>query len=291
MQKKRFRPLLIALGTLIVISSSLSYGQSTTINTDVPVTKSSKKADKKPDDPSLAPFGILVTGSHSQSLTNFQDGTLKQSNDFEFSPSYKWKDQLTMLYWTYSQDVVRPENSDIGDVYLIHSFKGFDFSRIKLVPTMIGILPESKESREKYNLETSVGGKLAASIQERLLIPGFTFATAVSLARNFHRYDTATDGKPNSAYSSRQSIITGYEFGIFSINGEFHHINKWTYSGTMGEGFEHTEEASVSMGDHYAFTLGHTNAGSMLKANARDSNLSFVDENSSLVYAKVSMKY
>jgi hypothetical protein len=280
-----------ALFALIIGSSSLSYGQSKNVSTQVSTSRTAKKEIKKPVEAEPPPFSILVTGSHSVSLYDYQDGTRKETNDFEFMPSYQWLGNVTSLYGTFSQDVRDSEKTDIGDLNLIQKIRPFDFSRIKLIPAVTAVLPEAKESRELYNLEGAFAAKLTAAIQEKLLIPGFSFAVAGSFARNAHRYETAMDGSQNSQYTSRQSVYSGYEYKLLTINVEFHHINKWTYAGGMKESFEHTEEVGVNAGDHYNFALGHTNAGTALKANARDSNIQLVDDNNSLVYAKVSMKY
>lgn len=273
MQKLNFGPLL-----LIIFCLTLGFGSHSYAQTHAEKTKPS-------------PFSILTTASHSRSLYDYQDGTRSESNDFEFMPSYKWKDNVTALYWTYSQDMRFPEKADIGDFALINAFKAIDFSRVKLAPSITLIMPQSKESRSVRNLEGALAAKLGVSIQQKLLIPGFSFGVSVSAARNFHRYDTAIDGSLNNQYSSRQVVMTSYTRGIFTVGGEFHHLNAWTYAGNLKESFEHAEEASVALGKHFEFTLGHTNSGSVFKENAKDSNVKLIDDNNSLVYAKVSMQY
>lgn len=239
-------------------------------------------------------FSIAATAAKTRSLYDHQDGSLKESLDFEFAPSYLWSLGNTLLYMTYSEDLRAEEASDastVSDIAIIHTFKGWNLPKINLKPGLILMIPFAKESVKVKGLQTSVAAKLAASIPEKLLIPGLSFGGAVTVGRSFHRYDTAMTGDSNNQYSSRQILMSSYSLGIFSVGVEFHHINAWTYKGTLKEAFEHFEEASVAAGDHFSFSLGHTNSGSVFKANGYESNYKLVDENNSLVYAKVSMQY
>ncbi|MBC7369977.1 MAG: hypothetical protein H7326_00325, partial [Bdellovibrionaceae bacterium] len=141
------------------------------------------------------------------------------------------------------------------------------------------------------NLEAAAGVSMTVGIQERLLMKGFYIKTGLSFNQNFHRYETALDGSLNNKYSSRQSIYSGYAYEQFALDVEFHHINAWSYLGTNRESFEHAEELSVMLAKHYSLALGHTNSGSVFRANATDSNVRLIDERSSLVYAKIGIRY
>jgi hypothetical protein len=261
----------------MLVSSTESLAQGTTV------------AGAKPEE--VRPFGISAGLSKSISLVNFQDGERQESNDFELVPSYKWSLATTMAIFSFSDNLRDPGTSDIGDIAVVTAFKGWNLNRFKLVPSMTIVLPQSKESRINKNLETALSGKLTAAIQERLLIPGFSFKGSLSFGRNIHRYETALDGSVLNKYSSRQGLSAGYSIGIFSIGLDFSHINSWSYHDSLKESYEHSEEASISLGDHFGFTLGHTNGGSVFKENGYASNYQLIDENNSLVYAKVSTQY
>ncbi|WP_413290225.1 hypothetical protein [Bdellovibrio sp. HCB337] len=294
-----------ALLGLMLISSASSYAQGNktaapaatkpavvaVANTKPTATVATTVVAPKPETPP-SPFSIMLSASRTRSLNNFKDGSLSESNDYEFLPSYKWAYGKTSLYFTFSEDLRAEEDaSDFNDIAWINSFKGWELSKIKLSPSVTVTIPQSKESREIKNLETAMSAKMTASIKEEYLIPGLSLAASVSAGRSFHRYNTALTGEVNNQYSSRQVLMGGYAVGIFSFDAEFHHINAWTYNGVLKESFEHAEEMSVSIGDHFGFTLGHTNAGSVFKVDGYTSNYKLIDENNSLVYAKVSMQY
>lgn len=238
-----------------------------------------------------SPYSISAAMSGSRSLNDFQDGTRSDSVDFEMIPAYKWKYGLSRAILTYSHDPKDNQNSDIGDIAFAHGFKPIDFERLQLGPAVSAILPESKKSRELRNLEAAAGVSMTVGIQERLLMKGFYIKTGLSFNQNFHRYETALDGSLNNKYSSRQSIYSGYAYEQFAFDVEFHHINAWSYLGTNRESFEHAEELSVMLAKHYSLALGHTNSGSVFRANATDSNVRLIDERSSLVYAKIGIRY
>lgn len=265
--------------TLILSASPNALGNTST--TSVPQNRIAK------------PFSVTFAVARERSLYDYQDGTLQESNSYELAPSYAWSLGKTSLLLAYSEDLRAPDNNagDIADIALNHSLKGWDFSLVKLIPSMTVISPQSKVSRNLKNLETAISLRLTAAIQEERLIPGFSLAAALSLRRNFHRYDTDLEGQPNPQYSSRQSLMVGYAFGAFSLDSEFHHINSWSYGGRLNEEFEHAEEFTFSATDSLALSLGHTNGGSVFKANGYESNYQLIDDNNSLVYARVSMQY
>lgn len=291
MQFKTSAVTFFALLGLMVISSASSSAQTSNTTTPPPPAGALQTvAAPKPAAPK--PFGLVFTASRTRSLYDFQDGNLTESNDYEFIPSYAWSKGKVTLYMSYSEDLRATEDSsDIGDIAVINSFKAWDLSKIKLSPSVTVTIPQSKESREIRNLDTALSLKLTASVKEEYLLPGFSLAAALSGGRSFHRYTTTLDGDVSNQYSSRQTLMAGYAVGLFSFDTEFHHINAWSYNGRLKESFEHAEEMSISIGDHYGFTVGHTNAGSVFKANGYESNYKLIDENNSLVYAKVSMQY
>lgn len=241
--------------------------------------------------PASRPFAISLGISKSQSLVDFKDGQRQESHSIEFMPSYKWSFGSSMVIFSFSEDARTPGSSDIDDIVMAHGFKGWDLNRVKLVPSVSFVLPQSKNSRINTNLETSVSGKLTVALQQKLLIPGFYFKGSLGLGRNFHRYETALSGAVLNQYSSSQGLATGYSFGIFSADLSFAHLNAWSYQGTMKESYEHSEELSLALGDHVGFTLGHTNGGSVFKDNGFTSNYTLVDENNSMVYARLGMQY
>ncbi len=266
MQTARLRATFFALLALVLGSGDLSHG-------------------------AQGPFGISASVTHSQNLNDYQDETMSRTNDYAVVPRYKWASITSLLILTYSQDLRHPERNDLGDIALKTLFNSHDFSKVQLSPSLTFVSPQSKYSRENLNLEGALSAKLEAAIQKKLLIPGLSLAAAIGAGRSFHRYETNISGRANIQHTSPQTLSASYDYKSVSISAEFHHINRWSYSGQMTEAFEHAEEISYSPANFIAIALGHTNAGPMLKVNGIDSNLKLIDDNNSLVYARVGIQY
>jgi hypothetical protein len=240
-----------------------------------------------------SPFSISAGLSKTKSLIDHNDGSRQESNDLEVIPSYAFSWGKTLAVFAFSDDLRDPGNSDMDDIAIATAFKGWDFKRFKLAPSLTVVIPESKDSRINKNLETAISGKLTAAVQPRLLIPGLEFATYITFGRNFHRYDTALDGKVLNQYSSKQGFSVGYTIGILSASVDFVHINGWTYQGNLKEAYQHSEEVGIAMGDHFGLAVGISNGpgASVFKQDGYSSNYQFIDENNTLAYAKVSVQY
>lgn len=264
----------------LMLSSTRAFASTTTTVTTSPAPKATP-----------APFGISAGLSKTKSLYDHNDGERQESNDLEVIPSYSFSWGKILAVFAFSDDLRDPGNSDMDDIAIATSFKAWEFKRFKLGSSVTVIAPQSKDSRVNTNLQTAISGKLSASIQPQLLIPGLSLGGSISAGRNFHRYDTSLEGKVLNQYSSKQGLSVGYEIGIFSVGVDYTHKNSWSYQGNMKESFEHSEEVAVGFGDHFGFALGHTNSGSVFKEDGYSSNYKLINEEDSLVYAKVSMQY
>lgn len=262
---------------MLAFSAATAYGQTMT---------TTKKAPTAPKS-----FGLLAFVSKSKSLYDYQDGSRLESTEVALYPSYQIKRFKTTALITYIHNDRFAERSDIEDIPVVTSYQGWKFQKFNLSPSMTVLIPQSKISREYANLETGISTRLNATIHRELLVPGFYFVTGAGVTRYFHRYETALTGPVNNQYGSIFNISTGYEYGIYSFNVELNHMNSWTYAGGRREYFNHSEEVSVALSKDFSVSLGHTNEGSVLKPNGYDSNVSLIDDNSSLVFAKLSFQY
>jgi len=270
----------LMFGLMLLSSAPTFASASTTSQTAAPAPKATP-----------SPFGISASIGKTLSLYDFQDGSRVEENSLELVPSYSWSLGKTLLVMSFADDVRNPGNSSMGDIVIVNAFKPWDFARFKLSSGVSVVVPQSKDSKENSNLQTAISGKLTAAIQKHLLQPGFRFSGNISLSRSFHRYDTAVDGRVLNQQSSSQGLAAGYDIGPFSFDVDFRHNNSWSYQGNMKESYGHREEASVGFADHYSFAVGHSNDGSVFKADGYSSNYKLIDENNSLVYATLSMQF
>jgi hypothetical protein len=72
---------------------------------------------------------------------------------------------------------------------------------------------------------------------------------------------------------------------------DFIHRHSFAYDGYVGQSFEHTEELEYSIFPKWKVALGHTNAGSWLRANMQETNLKLFNEDDSLVYGSTEVAF
>ena len=238
-------------------------------------------------------WSVSGTIAQTSNLYDYHDGTRQDSADLLGLFSYKINKTYSLVSAvSYSQDLKTPESSDFGDlpVTLAHSpwiiSKTFSLSQSATL-----LLPASKDSSKRVGMQFGIGTGISLSVNDGILIPGLSIKSGLSLSRLFDKYETALDGRVNTEYSAKQTISSTYSYKKFSASIEFVHKNALSYQGSLKEGFEHTEELGYSMNDQISFALGHTLAGSALKANGSDSNVSLINDNDSKVYGAITASY
>ena len=244
------------------------------------------------------PHGDLLYGfvqlARSTSLYDFQDGTRKDGMDYvaRFNLNLS-KQYLVRVDGSFSQDLNNSDNNDVSDTYISFVRNPSPVGRWVMLGYSLGaVAPTSKDSHTRQNLEGATSAAMIAMINPDRLIPGFAVVGGISIRKNFHSYDTDINGNVNTEYSSAQSISVGYDFASgISLSAQFVHKNGLTYQNNILESFEHSEEIDYGINQNVAIAIGHTNAGSVLKANGVDSNIALIDENASLVYASLTVAF
>ncbi len=246
-------------------------------------------------EPTRSPvFSGFVQASRSTSLVDFQDGTHKDGMDY--TAYFLWKlskDYSIGTQAIYSQDINSPEGSDFADTLIVLSRKPTPLGKTILLGWKVGaVAPTSKDSYKRQNLQGGALTGVTAMVNPDRLIPGLAIAGGVSITKNFHQYDTATNGAVNSAWSSTQRASITYDFaGSFTISAELLHLNALTYQDNIKESYQHIEEFGYQFNKTISAAIGHTNSGSALKANGTDSNYALWDENTSMVYVSLTAAF
>lgn len=268
----------LCLGALLLSGSAWAQGSTSTQQTFVVIPKVEKT------------WSMSANLSRATSLYNYQDGTQTESADSLVTASYKiFKNYSLSTIVAYSNDLRKSESSDWDDTPVRLAVSPWAISQtLYFSPSYFIVVPTSKDSSVRQSMHLAAGAGLGFGFNEGILIPGLALRTSLSLSRLFHEYETALDGKVNSQYSSKQSISGVYSLKKFSLTLEVLHRNSMTYQGNLKEAFEHTEELSFAVSDHFSLAVGHGLHGSVYKANAQDTNLSLINENDSKVYGAVS---
>lgn len=240
-------------------------------------------------------FSASIDISRSTSLYDHQDGSRSDSLDFRLTTGLAFPigHSLAMVV-DYSNDLNDPENTAAGliDPALKYSFKSSDWAWsapyiLTFRPSISTILPITKRSTKRDQLQGSFSGGVAFGIKPDGIYQDdgmWSVMIGLSAGRNFHAYEENINGTVLNKYSSNQSLDIGYSISDFSFSVSYLHRSRWTYQGNIRESFVLSEEIGYSLSDNFSVNMGHSNEGSMIKANGYESNLDVIDEENSSVY-------
>lgn len=289
------RLLVTVLGLLCGFSA---HAQNQTLNQTTNKMKLQKSVSVESD----YVFTALTLVSRSTSLVDHKDGTRTDSIDYGFMPVLKMPVGSISSRIIYSQNLndQSPSESDFSDIPVTFAFnsfktKAFKDAAIRLTPTITAIAPVSKTSVKKDQLQTALISGLSfgfiPSVTNFNSGYGWSLGASISFGRNFHAYEEDINGSVLNQYSSNQTLNALYKYRNWRINVEFNHLNRWSYQNNLKEAFEHSEEVAYDFTANFSLALGHTNAGSALKANGVDSNYNLINENDSKVYGQIAVSF
>ena len=284
-----FVPTVVMLASINMATAATSANaQAATSSTTLPAVL----ATPPPTD-----FHFSLSVSRSTNLVDFQDGSRGDSLDYAFSPSIKTSFGSFATSLSYSQNLRDQHTStasDWGDIPLIFSFKPKTFiwleRNAKLQYSVTAVVPISQYSVKKDQLQTALNGKVGFSLMP-VECNGIGFVTGISIGRSFHSFEEDINGSVLNQYSSNQNAGISYAYNDWSLSADFVNRTRWTYKNSVKSTFEISEEIGYSINSNFSAALGHTNAGSTLKANGADSNVDLYNENTSIVYATMGMSY
>lgn len=236
----------------------------------------------------------FVNVSRSTNLYDFQDGSRQDGMDYTGRMNFNIsQNYLIRVDAGYSQNLKDPETSDWNDTSASLRRKPFAISRNLLMGFSVGgVAPTSKDSSKRQNSMGTMTTGLNFSVNPKALIAGLNILGSLSLSKNFHQYETDINGKVLNQYSSSQSLSVAYNWSMgLSASANFVHRNGLTYQNNIRESFEISEEIGYDITKAISVAVGHSNSGNALKANGTDSNVQFMDENSSIVYTSGTVSF
>lgn len=177
-------------------------------------------------------------------------------------------------------------NTEASDTQISLALKGQKWGE-SLQPTysMNGFAPTSDSNHKETRFQGAAGAgfKIAGS---------YTFADAfysVSYRRNFHEYTVSASGTSNIRETVAQAagldIPLSQKWSISLAGG---YRNAWTYQNSSRQSFSTDADINFEAVKDLTFNIGASNEGSALKANGKDSNISFYDDKSSVIRLGVS---
>lgn len=259
--------------------------------------------DSRTDQP-VASAVFLV--SRNRSLIDFQDGSRTDGMDYQFIPKLQTYFGSFSAKISYSQNLNTEPTTDLkqisdwADVPFTFAFNSAKWLwsppyQIAVTPTLTLVLPMSQASTKRDQLQTAFVTGISFSLFPDGIATkkdgAFSLALGVTAGRSFHPYEENINGATLNKYSSNQTLNAGYTYKKVSFGVEYIHKTRWTYGGNIRDSFEMSEELGYEINDHLGLALGHTNAGSSLKADGSETNFRVVNENDSTVYVQMGVSF
>jgi hypothetical protein len=234
----------------------------------------------------LQRFGLTLGVQTDSSLHQSDDVSHSSSTSLTIAPSYKISKKvkvagsLTLIRDYENQE--EPNQVNNAKVTLSHS-------RIVIgqgwfvTPAVAGTAPTSRVAREDLRLNGSFSLEPRLSYApENSKFSGFYH---LSLNRNFHEQTLSRGSSPNLEYS--YTSILGAEYEVipklaFTLMGRYT-IGK-TYRNFQREHFSIMETINYQINDELGVEVGHSNSGSAVKPNQRDSNIAVLSDQGSTLF-------
>lgn len=288
-------PVVALLASVLLASNTYA----STINSTT--AKSVMSADQiaAEEDEKSTSFNASLDISRSTNLYDHQDGTRFDSLDFRaiLGAAFTNGQALTTII-DYSNDLRDPENTASGlvDPVVRYAFASSQWGWsapyiLTFRPSLSTVVPMTKRSKIRDELQ----GVLSGGISFGLIPDGiyksdgvWSVIIGLTAGRNFHKFEEDINGNVLNQYSSNQTLDVGYSIADFSFSVSYLHRSRWTYQGNVRESYVLGQEIGYGLNDNFSVNVGHSNEGSMLKANGYESNLDVIDENNSSVYMGIS---
>ena len=243
-------------------------------------------------------LAISAQLSRSRSLVDFKDGSRSDSTEFSVRSTYKTFSGKIFLTLGAAQDMNDSEAIENG---LTDSVVGFSFKPMtwktssiesRLGFTMSAVIPTSNTSKRQTLLKSAISSTMNGGIKTEASSYGeFDISGTITAGRSFHDYEDDVNGSALSQYSSNQNLTLGYSISEFSLSFEFWNRSRWTYQNEVRQSFVMSQEMGYQINSSFAVAAGHTNEGSVLKANGQEYNIDLYNDDTSTIYGSLSFSY
>lgn len=259
------------------------------------------KADQLLEDETSIQFSIGVQVSQSRNMIDFQDGTREDATEVLLLPKYSTSIGSFSAKILYTQNNKDSEDITNGfaDTLVTYTYPSIDWGWkspyiLYVNPGFTLGLPTSRASQKQTQLKGAGIFNLAMGIRPDEIVPtehSWTFLLSLTAGRNFYSFEEDINGKVLNQYSSNQTISLGYNYMNWSLAIDLVNKSRWTFQNNVRETFISNQEIGYAINDHLTVSVGHTNEASAQKANGMDSNLNFIDEKTSTVFATMGVSY
>ena len=251
----------------------------------------------------LSPLALAAEKSWSASASTgiasnlYKFGNDERTTDSEFSlaPAYAFNEKWSAGFnFSVAKSLTGTREALVNDGYLTLNYAGAPvapFANWSLATSLTA--PLSKQSQKIDSLYTAI--TLTPTIAFDLKAWGLEKLTpsySLALTRAFHQYYTSTEGESKKQYNVKNQVGLAYHFNdAWDVEGYYAISNSWTYRGTPSSSFGLGQALAHKISPTLSCSVGHENGGSTLKSNGQDSNISFVNPDSSRIYAELTYQF
>lgn len=257
------------------------------------LSQTASSSMNSPNDEKLITATVNV--SYSQSFVDKVDGNLKSARTILAIISTKINDQWSLAARTaLSQDLRNSESLEDGfsDLLFIAGKKPSELSDWLMGnQSFTAVAPVSEYSTRVQNSQGSLQAGYTFSLAPKVLAKGVSLSLNLNASRNFHQFETDKTGAILNQYGLREILSVAYSIQKWTLSSDFIFRHGWNYEGSVGQSFEHSQEAAYAINPMWTVTLGHTNSGSWLAPNGQDSNFKLINENDSEIYVSTSVVF
>lgn len=273
----------------LVLASSLPLNLNAQVSSTTKVAASGVSQTKAPKVSTEKRFSGSINLDRTANFYKASDDGGQVANSLTIAPSFKISEKLSLSSVVIlSQDDIT-KNSDWADTLISLTYKTLNLSDSWSLANRIGAIVPTSNKSKKSDLLTG-----AASTGVSLNYAGAQMSSVSSLSLRFnsHKFTVNNDFSPNV-----QRVVTARQQFSFQLNSlwsletdyilrrgyTYRDFERDTFSSSIGLNYQTSKELSLSVG------LG--NEGSVLKANGKDSNLAFYNENDSTVSGGVTYAF
>jgi hypothetical protein len=269
---------------------SFDQGDSSSTNT----ATSSSSLLTSPVKKKAVVFSVLAEVDQTKSLVTHNDGGDLSSLDYAIYPMFSFSELVRLKFGLEgTQNQRDSEKSQLNSAFTnlstaplaVSDF--FDWS-----PSVSLSIPVNKDQIDRKSLQASSSLGATVMINQDQLPSNISTGIMFLFGKYFYEYTTTTAGEINTDYSMRQVLYGNVQITKWlSLYGELHHIWQADFNGNGTDGFDSKEEIAISPDVNWSFLVGHTNGGSVFKADGMSNNISLINENSSMMYLGVRAKF
>jgi hypothetical protein len=231
----------------------------------------------------------------NQNLYEGRDYDKVHSTDFGFTPKYSQGDFSYSAAFSVSHQNNLQQDTTLANTNISIARKPFEsFLGTEWKPAM-GLnvsLPTDEEQKRSSHYRGGLG--LRGSLGRSLAFFGLPLEVLYALSgnKNFHEFDLSAEGTPLIEYSLKNRL--GLDLSLtekFTLSLLFDYINGLTYRRSPREKFSANLESSYELSKKISASFGVATEGNAKKSNDFDSNVSFFNDNTSVIHTGVSFLF